>query len=240
MAGPVQELHVSQVCCSPECTREQVINLDTTPVSEEQPTAGTPPLLSLEQDRDPACGQRVLTQPLGPIHEVSIERTGGAAHFDMTSDGRIGMVDEAQTVWRGELQPAGCATAPVLIEHPSQTLVTVTAASPVLERAHQVVVARGEHPLGDDRTVVRRPPSDDRVERDQQRLVRRGLVTTDHRPEGLMMTLDGLGTGLDEQRVRARLSSVPLRPGLAGRVVADREAEEVESNAPVDGVSGVT
>ena len=55
-----------------------------------------------------------------------------------------------------------------------------------------------------------------------------------------MMTLDGLGAGLDEQRVRARLSSVPSRPGLAGRVVADREAEEVEPRAPVDGVPGVT
>src|SRR3954466_16048275 len=55
-----------------------------------------------------------------------------------------------------------------------------------------------------------------------------------------MMTLDGLRTGLDEQHVRARLLSVASRPGLAGRVVADRKAEEVEPGAPVDGVQGGT
>ena len=95
----MQELQVGQIRCSPEDTRKQMIDLNVAPVGEEQPTAGTPPLLSLEQDRDPACSQRVLTQPLGPVHEVGIERAGGAAHFDMTSDGHVGMVDEAQPGW---------------------------------------------------------------------------------------------------------------------------------------------
>ena len=76
-----------------------MIDLNVAPVGEEQPTPGTPPVLSLEQDRDPARGQRVLTQPLGPVHEVGIEWAGGAAHFDVTPDGHVGMVHEAQTGW---------------------------------------------------------------------------------------------------------------------------------------------
>ncbi len=36
------------------------------------------------------------------------------------------------------------------------------------------------------------------------------------------------------------LSSVFSRPGLAGRIVADRKAEEVESHVPVDGTQSVT
>src|SRR5258708_3942061 len=55
-----------------------------------------------------------------------------------------------------------------------------------------------------------------------------------------MMTFDGFGTGLDEQLVRARQSSVFSWPGLAGWIVADRKAEEVEPRVTVDGVQGVT
>src|ERR1043166_854789 len=55
-----------------------------------------------------------------------------------------------------------------------------------------------------------------------------------------MMALDGFGTRFDEQLVRARLLSVTFRPGLAGWIVADRKAEEVEPYASVDGVQSVT
>src|SRR5258707_657572 len=130
VAGPGQELQVGQIRCSPECTREQGIDLDVVPVGEEQPTPSTPPMLSLEQDRGPACCQRVLTQPLGPVHEVGIEWAGGAAHFDVTLDGHISMVHKALTGRRGELQTTGCSTPPVLLNDPSQPLVAVAAASP--------------------------------------------------------------------------------------------------------------
>jgi hypothetical protein len=50
-----------------------VIDLDLSSIQEERSTPGTPALLAPEQDSDPAHRQRVLTQPLGPVHEVTVE-----------------------------------------------------------------------------------------------------------------------------------------------------------------------
>ena len=91
----MQELQVGQVRRAVEDSRAHVIDLDVSPLHEERSTPGTPPVLSLEQDCHPACGQRVLTQPVGPVHDVAVERAGGAAHFHVALDGCISMMDQA-------------------------------------------------------------------------------------------------------------------------------------------------
>src|ERR1700680_4817335 len=95
----MQELQVGQVRRAVEDSRAHVIDLDVSPVQKKRSTPGTPPLLSLEQDGDPARGQRMLTQPLGPVHDVAVERAGRAAHFHVALDGSISMVHQSQTGW---------------------------------------------------------------------------------------------------------------------------------------------
>src|SRR5689334_12606869 len=78
---PMQELKIRQVRVTVEDSRLHVVDLDFSPVEQEQPTPGTPPMLSLQQDAHPAHGQRMLTQSLAPVPEIAVEWTGGAAHF---------------------------------------------------------------------------------------------------------------------------------------------------------------
>jgi hypothetical protein len=88
----MQELQVGKVRGSAANARTHVIDFDVSPVEKERSTPGTPPLLPLEQDCDPAHGQRMLTQPLGPVHDVAVERASGAAHFHVTLDGCVGVL----------------------------------------------------------------------------------------------------------------------------------------------------
>jgi hypothetical protein len=95
---PVEELEVGQIRMSIEHSWTHVIDLDLGPI-QERSTPGTPPVLSFEQDGDPAHRQWVLTQPLGPVDEVTVERAGGAAHFHVALDRCIRVVHQAQTGW---------------------------------------------------------------------------------------------------------------------------------------------
>jgi hypothetical protein len=61
----MQQLQLRQIRVPVEDARAHVIDLDLSPVQEERSTPGTPALLVLEQDGDPAHRQRVLTQPVG-------------------------------------------------------------------------------------------------------------------------------------------------------------------------------
>ncbi len=81
----VQGLHVSQVVSSPERAGDDMIDLDVIPVREEQPAARADTALSFEQDCHPARRQRVVTQPLRPVHKVAVVGTGRPAHFHMGS-----------------------------------------------------------------------------------------------------------------------------------------------------------
>ena len=96
----MQELQVRQVCASVEHAWVHVIDFDVSPGQKQRSTPGTPSLLAFEQDGHPSRGQRVLTQPLGPVHDVAVEWAGGAAHFQVALDGRINMLHRAQTSWR--------------------------------------------------------------------------------------------------------------------------------------------
>jgi len=138
---PMQELQVGQVRLSVEDSRLHMVDLNVSPVEKERSTPGTPPVRSLEQDADPAHGQRMLTQPLGPVHEIAVEWTGGAGHFHMALDGCVRVVHEAESGRSRKLQSTGGAAPPVLVEHRFPTLLIVTATSPMSQRAHQVVVA---------------------------------------------------------------------------------------------------
>ena len=95
----MQKLQVGQIRGAVEDSRAHVINLDVSPVNKERTTPGTLPLLSLEQDGDPARGQRVLPQALGPVHEVGVEWAGVAAHFHVALDRCISVAHQAQTGW---------------------------------------------------------------------------------------------------------------------------------------------
>jgi hypothetical protein len=95
----MQELKIRQVRLTIEDSRLHVVDLDFSPVEKERSTPGTPPTLSLQQDAHPAHRQRMLTQSLGPVHEIAVEWTGGTAHFHVTLDRCIGMVHQTQTGW---------------------------------------------------------------------------------------------------------------------------------------------
>jgi hypothetical protein len=91
----MQELEVGQIRVPVEHAWAHVIDLDRSSVQEERSTPGTPAPLAPEQEGDPARRQRVLTQPLRPVHEVAIEGAGGTAHFHVALDGCIRMVHQA-------------------------------------------------------------------------------------------------------------------------------------------------
>ncbi len=239
MAMTVQSLHHVNVMRSTARAGDDMIHFDDVPVREEQSAACACPSLPLKQDGYPACRQGVIAQPLRPLHEVAIIGACCPPDFDVPADRGSRMTHEVETRRSRELQAACVPATPVLAEHPPDALVSVAATSPVQERRRQMIIARGEDFLGDDGAVLRGPAPDDGVERDDQRRLRGGFVSAHHCTQRLMAPLDSVGMGFDEHLVRAWCPSIPSRPGLARRVVADRTPQEVKPSLPVEGVQGM-
>src|SRR5215510_15898022 len=147
---------------------------------------------------------------------------------------------EAQSVWGRKLQPTCRTPTPIVVEDPPDTFVSVASARPMLQCGQEVVVARGNDPLGDDRPVIYRPATNDWIELHDQRHVGCGVVSPHDSPQGVKVPSDGRGAGFDEPLVRAGRPSVMPRSGCTRGVMPDRKTQESNPHLPVDGVQRVT
>src|SRR5579864_140310 len=120
----------------------------------------------------------MVFQTCGPVQEISIKRACRALDLRMALNGHLSMPFQHLlfwSFWRG-IHPGGpCDGPPVFLFYPSCTFPRMLSGHRPPEQTYQVCIAYLELLLGHDRSIVPRPPQNDRVELINEFLLREEL-----------------------------------------------------------------
>ena len=240
VAMAMERLAVCRGRASRQSDGLHVVDLHKIVEREQQATGRAPSALAGKEPPEGRSCLWVHLASLSPVGEVAIERGGRAAHLNMTTDRRVGVVAQPHAAGRGEVpRPAG-ASAPVAADNPAAPLRWMPSEGPAPELLVKVEIAGRIGGPRHHRPVVGRPAPDFGVQQPDQLLLTRRAVVTDHRPQVRRVSLDGLFAGGHARGEAERLSARRASGArVAHRKLTDRAAQEVEAHLALMLVQGV-